>query len=96
MGVRQKPDVEPSPDAFGAMFSVSVSIKQNGCLALAAIATRIAKSDERQALAHKYPVFNVLQPLLSSTDETLVADCRKALALYSSPQDFPFVMKLLG
>lgn len=93
----QKPDPEPAdePVLYTPMNDALISTKQSACLALANIGNKLDKAEERQALADKYPVFNALQPLLSSTDEILVDNARKALALYSSSQDFPFVLKLL-
>lgn len=66
----------------------------SACITLANIGNKLKNSEERQALANKYPVFTVLQPLLSSPDPLMVDHCRKAMALYSSSQDFPFVLKL--
>lgn len=74
---------------------IRLCTKQSACLALAAIGDRIPTPEERWAVAHRYPVFNVLQPLLSATDDGLVTCCREALALYSSVQDFPVVLEHL-
>lgn len=98
MDRRQIPDPEPiaeGPEPYPPINDARISTKISACIALANIGNKQVNSEERQALADKYPVFTILQPLLSSPNEVLVDNCRRALALYSSSQDFPFVLKLL-